>query len=159
MPRVVEDQLDARIVEDTVVLVAEVRARTGGHDSLDLADDDPFYFWMDRQRPSGHAGANAHNQHRLGIWMQERREVAEHALEAHVDVHVRRFDLAGDMKLLRAGHAFGDGDRRRGAFSEIQQPFDGVVRVDRSAKRNQVTWNRWYREHGDQGDYGGRGDH
>jgi hypothetical protein len=34
--------------------------------------------------------------------------MAEHALEAHVDVHVGGFDLAGDMKLPRAAFAFGD---------------------------------------------------
>ena len=34
--------------------------------------------------------------------MDQRGNVAEHALEAHVDVHVGRFDLAGDMKLPRA---------------------------------------------------------
>ena len=29
-----------------------------------------------------------------GAGVQQRRDVAEHALEAHVDVHVGRFDLA-----------------------------------------------------------------
>ena len=34
--------------------------------------------------------------------MEQRGDVAEHALEAHVDVHVGGFDLAGDVKLARA---------------------------------------------------------
>ena len=40
----------------------------------------------------------------LRMRMEQRRDVTEHALEPHVDVHVGRFDLAGDVKLPRAGH-------------------------------------------------------
>ena len=57
---------------------------------------------MNRQRAGGDAGADADDQDRSRMGMEQRRNVAEHALEPHVDVHVRRFDLAGDVKLPRA---------------------------------------------------------
>ena len=57
---------------------------------------------MDGERAGRDAGADADDEDRARVRMDERRNVAEHALEAHVDVHVRGFDLAGDVELLRA---------------------------------------------------------
>jgi hypothetical protein len=62
VPRIVEDQLYARIVEHVMVLVAEERARAAWHRRLDLADHDPLNLGMDRERACGHAGADADDQ-------------------------------------------------------------------------------------------------
>ena len=58
--------------------------------------------------------------------------MAKHAFEPHVDVHVRRFDLAGDVELARAAGVFGDGDRSGRAFSEIEEgPIESHEFTDR----------------------------
>ena len=49
VPRIVEHELDARIVEDVMVLFAEVGARAARHHRLDLADDDALDLGMDRR--------------------------------------------------------------------------------------------------------------
>jgi hypothetical protein len=138
MPRIVEHQLDARIVEDVMVLVAEEGARAARHRRLDLADHDPLDLGMDRERAGGHAGADADDQDRARMRVEQGRNVPEHALEAHVDVHVGGFDLAGDMKLPRAAFAFGDGDRRGRALSQIQEARDRIPRIHRAAVGDQL---------------------
>ena len=119
--RVVEHELDARIVEDVMVLDTEVLPGACGHDRLDLADDNAFDFGMDDEGSGRDAGADTDDEDGLRVRVHQRRDVAEHALEAHVDVHVGRFDLAADVELTRAGGVLGHGDRRRRALAQIQE--------------------------------------
>ena len=84
MPRIVVDHLDARVVEDVVVRRREVLARGLRDEWLDLADDNALDFRMDDQRSRGHARTETDHESGLGIRMEDRRKVSQHALESHV---------------------------------------------------------------------------
>ena len=100
--RVVVDDLHARIVDDVVVLLREVRRHDFGNQRLDLADHDALDARMQHERSRRHAGAEADDQHRLRIVVEQRRDVAEHALQSHVLRLARRLDLAGDVEVAHA---------------------------------------------------------
>ena len=99
VPGVVVDDLDARIVQHVVVLLAEEARGDLRDQRLDLADDDPLDVGVQHERAGGDARPAADDEHRARLGVQEGREVAEHPLQPHVGRLGRGLDLAADVEV------------------------------------------------------------
>src|ERR1041385_8844810 len=120
MARVVINDLGARVVDDVVVLLAEIFGCGRRDDRLHFADDDTLHPGIYHEASRRDTRAEPDNQHGLGILVHERGHVAEHALQAHVVGFGGSFDLARDVELYRAIVPFRDGDGRVDAFARIE---------------------------------------
>src|SRR5271170_7058293 len=107
---VVVEDLGARVVEYVVVFVREVFGGGRWDQGLQFADRDFLNGGMDYERPRGYAGAEADDQDRLRIPMQQRGNMAEHPLQAHVVGFGGRLHLSADVKVVFAVRQFGDRD-------------------------------------------------
>ncbi len=111
VPGIVVHDADARVVDDVMVLVVEVRRDDAGNQALDLADDDPLDLGMHDKRSGGHSRPASDHEHRTGFGMQERGEVRQHSLQPHILRTARRLDLAADVKVPRTVERHRDRDR------------------------------------------------
>ena len=85
-----------------VILFAEHRRHDGGHQRLDVADDDALDVGVQDERAGGDARAAGHDQYRLGLLVDQRREVSEHSLHPHVGGQGGGLDLAGGVEAAHA---------------------------------------------------------
>ena len=95
MPRVVDPHVDLRVVDHVEVVLAEQLRHDLRDERLDLGDGLVGDGGIDRHRAGGDTRAAADDHDLLRLRRDERREVAEHALQPHVLRLARRLDLAG----------------------------------------------------------------
>ena len=119
MPRVVDPHVHLRIADDVEVVLAEVGGDDARHERLDLGDRLVRRRRIDRHRAGGHARAAADDQHLLRLRRQQRRQVAEHALQPHVLRLARRLHLAGVVVVAHAVGQLRDRDRRVQPFADV----------------------------------------
>ena len=110
VPAIVVDHLDllavdrVRVlfgdaVDDVVILLAEHWRHDGRHKRLDVADDDAFDIGVHDEGAGGDARAAGHDQHRLGLLVDQCRDVTQHAQQPQVGLHGRGLDLAGAVEV------------------------------------------------------------
>ena len=85
-------------VHHVVILLAKHGRHHGRHQGLDVTNDDALDVGMHKERPGRHTRSTGHHQHRFRLFMEQGRDVAEHALQAHVIRLARRLHLAGAME-------------------------------------------------------------
>src|SRR5512147_360863 len=81
VPRVVVDHLHALVVQDVVVLAAEILGGDPGDQWLDLADDDLLYARIQHETAGRDTRAETHHQHGPWLGMEQRGKVPEHTLK------------------------------------------------------------------------------
>ena len=83
----------------------------------------------------------------------ERRQMAEHALQAHVLRVRRRLRFAGVVVGQRAVRLRGDGDRRRETLADVDDVGVEAARRQEAAERDELRRQRLHRERGDRERY------
>ena len=119
VPPVVDLDVHLRVADDVEVVFGEVGRHDARHERLDLGDGLVLDRRIDRHRAGRHAGAAADDDDAFGVLGHERREVAEHPLQAHVLRLARRLDLAGVVIVEDAVRHPRDRDRRRHALADV----------------------------------------
>ena len=105
--------------DDVEVVLGEVRGDHPRDQRLDLGDRLVLDHRIDRDRAGGDAGAAADHQHLGRVLRHQRRDVPEHALQAHVLRLARRLHLAGVVVVQHAVRRPGHRDRRGDAFADV----------------------------------------
>ena len=86
---------------------------------------------MEHEGAGGDAGSARDNENSFRFFVEQRRQVAEHALQAHVGGQRRGLYIAGAVKAANACRRQGHGDRHVHAFADV-----GAVNVLFAADRN-----------------------
>ena len=107
-------------VDDVVILLAEHGRDDRRHKRLDVADDDALDVGVDDEGAGRDARAAGDDQDRLGLLVQERRDVPEHPLEPHVGGQGGRLNLARAVEAPDALRRHGDGDRDVRPLADIR---------------------------------------
>ena len=100
--RVVDADANLRVVDDVVVLFAEVGGDDARDERLDFGDGHALDHRIDADRARRDAGAAADHEHRARMVGDERRQMSEHPLQPHVFGRARRLNLAGVVVAERA---------------------------------------------------------
>ena len=122
MPGIIVDDLHPRILEHAVILRVKMRGDDLRDQRLDVADHDAFDRGVQHERAGRDTGAAADDQHRARIRVQQRGNVAEHALQPHVLDDARGLRLAADVEEARPARSFSHRDRRVHSFALIDRP-------------------------------------
>src|SRR5262249_15620048 len=96
---VVIDDLDPRVLYHVEILLGEEPGDHSRDEWLDLADDDTFNIGIRDEAASRDPGAEADDEHRPRLRPQQRRQVTEHVLQAHVDRMAAGLGFAADVKI------------------------------------------------------------
>src|SRR5262245_39062024 len=127
VPRVVIDDLHARVVENIVVLFGEI-LRDGSDDQrFNLADHDSLNAGMVDKASCGDACAQSDDQNRPWARMKQSGQVAEHPLQPHVSPRGRRFILAADVKVPYADRRFRNSNGCVHSLARVQDIWTEVV--------------------------------
>ena len=120
VPRVVDVHVHLRIPDDVEVVLAEIRGdRRAARAARSRRSSRCSTFGIDRHRAGRDAGAAADDEHRPRMRRDQRRQVAEHALQAHVLRLARRLHLAGVVIVEHAVRQPRHGDRRVPALADV----------------------------------------
>src|SRR5579871_1753606 len=104
MAGIVVNDLDARIVDDAMILPGKVFVGDAlRNERLELADDNSLDLRMNDKRARSDTRATADNEHRTRMRVDKGWEMPEHALQPHVRRFGRGFDLAAHMEISRPG--------------------------------------------------------
>ena len=95
MPRIVDDDMRFRVSDDVEIVLAEMLGDDARNERLDFGDRQRLDVLIDAHGASGGTGAAPDDEHALRRLGNERREMAEHALQAHVLRLARRLHLPG----------------------------------------------------------------
>ena len=128
MARVVEDDVGLRVERDAIILIAEVLRGSGRDDGLDLTDGDLLNPGVAGEGAGGDARAKADAEHGFRIRVQQGGQVANHALQLHVENLGGGFHVAVDVHVDGAVVPARDGDRGVAAFLRIEN--GGIAFVD-----------------------------
>ena len=115
--RIVDRHVHLLVANDVEVVLAEIGGDDARHERLDFSDRLAFEPRIDRHRARRHAGPAPDHEHRSRLRRDERREMAEHALQPHVLRLARRLHLAGVVIVAHAARQLRDGHRRVEAFA------------------------------------------
>ena len=118
--RVVVNHRDARVLEHVVVLLEEIVRDLARDERFDLADDDALDAGIRHESASRDTGAEADDEHGPRFRADERRQVAEHALQPHVGRIAARFDLAADVEIAGAVLILRYRDRGVDALADVE---------------------------------------
>src|SRR5688500_16165028 len=124
MSGIVIDDRCAPVVYDAVVLIAEMLSGSSCDERFHLSNHDIFYRGIHDERAGGNAGSEAHDEHPARPRMNERRNMSDHALQAHVGWCAGCLRFAADGEHLVAALA-----------SDEQRRVDSLA-----AKQNLWTW-------------------
>ena len=111
MARVVDSHAHFRVADHVEVVLAEIRRHHARHQRLDLGDRFVIHRRVHGDGAGCHARAAADDQHSARMLRDERRQVAEHPLQAHVLRLARRLHLARVVIVADAVGQLGHGDR------------------------------------------------
>ena len=148
--------LDLAVAEDVEVGLAEVLGRDRRDERLELRDDHALDGRVDADGAGGDARAQPDHEHAARPLGNERRQMAEHALQAHVLRVRRRLRLAGVVVGQRAVRLRGDGDRRRETLADVNDVGVEAARRQEAAERDELRRQRLHRERGDRERYAPR---
>ena len=137
------------LLDDVEVGLAEVLGRDGRDERLELRDDHALDGRVDADGAGGDARAQPDHEHAARPLGNERRQMAEHALQAHVLRVGRRLRFAGVVVGQRAVRFRGDGDRRRETLADVNDVGVEAARRQESAEGDELRRQRLHRERGD----------
>src|SRR6478672_8742162 len=81
---IVINDLNPRVLQYVVILLAEICSNRLWDQRLDFAYDDTLNAWIQREYSCGHAGAEANNENRARCRIIECGQMTQHALHLHV---------------------------------------------------------------------------
>ena len=153
MARVVEVYLGARVRQHVVIFFSEIFVRLRRDDGFNFADGDVFNLRVRHEGTSGDTRAEADNQDRFRIGMQQRGQMPQHSLQAHVLRFGGGFHLTAHVKINGAAFPARPGGRGIHAFRLVQQlPVTGGGR-QAAAKADQLPGNGGNAEGEDHSEY------
>ena len=119
MTRIVDRHVHLLVANDVEVVLAEIGGDDARHERLDFSDRLAFEPRIDRHRARRHAGPAPDHEHRSRLRRDERREMAEHALQPHVLRLARRLHLSGVVIVQHAIRQARHRDRRVPSFADV----------------------------------------
>jgi hypothetical protein len=119
MPRIVDAHVDLGVADDVEVVLGEVGGHDARHQRLDFGNRLVLDGGIDRHRTGRDAGAASDHQHFLRLRRNQRRQMTEHALQAHVLRFAGRLHFAGVVIVAHAVGELGHRHRRVDAFADV----------------------------------------
>ncbi len=110
VPRVVDLHAHFGIADDVEVVLAEICGHHPWYERFDFGDRFVLHRRVDRHGAGGDPCPAADHDHVARVLRDERRQVAEHALQTHVLRLARRLHLAGVVIVQHAVRELRDGD-------------------------------------------------